>query len=70
MARQILSYTYLLIGVVGLFLPFLPGIPFLVLGIGLLDQDHWLRKRASSLLNRRKTKVDIRLSKENDGATS
>ena len=52
MAKRMLSYACLLTGVIGLLLPFVPGIPFVILGISLLNRDDWLRKRAESLLNR------------------
>jgi len=52
MAKRILSYACLFAGVAGLLLPFLPGIPLVILGISLRERDDWLRKRAASLLNR------------------
>ncbi len=51
MTRQILAYACLFAGVIGLLVPVLPGVPVVILGISLLGQDHWLRKRAASLVN-------------------
>jgi uncharacterized protein YqgC (DUF456 family) len=50
--RQIFSYACLGAGILGLVLPIIPGIPLLILGLGLLDPHHWLRKHVSSLVHR------------------
>jgi uncharacterized membrane protein YbaN (DUF454 family) len=46
MKRLFLAYGCIGLGVAGLALPLLPGIPLLILGFGLLGREHWLRKRA------------------------
>ncbi len=53
LARVIGGIAFLILGVVGLFLPFLQGILFLVIGLTLLSQEseraralsEWLRER-------------------------
>jgi len=49
MTKRILAYSCVAAGVAGLVLPIIPGIPLLILGVGLLGRDHWLRKRAMAL---------------------
>ena len=49
MAKRCLGYGCLAVGVLGIALPVLPGIPFLLIGLRLLGSDHWLAKRAASL---------------------
>jgi uncharacterized protein YqgC (DUF456 family) len=48
MAKRILAYACLSAGVAGLVLPLIPGIPLLIVGVNLLEPEHWLRKRTSS----------------------
>lgn len=48
MAKRILSYACLVAGVVGLILPLVPGIPLLILGYSLLDEDDWMRRRVAA----------------------
>lgn len=43
-AKLIAAYASLIAGVAGLALPFLPGIPLLILGLGLLGPDHPIRR--------------------------
>lgn len=44
-ARIIGGFALLVLGVVGLFLPFLQGIAFIVLGLLLLSREyHWARR--------------------------
>lgn len=39
-ARRLAAYACLAVGVAGLALPILPGIPFLILGLSMLGRDH------------------------------
>lgn len=43
--RHAAAYSCLGIGLAGLLLPVLPGIPFLILAIGLLGPDHAFSKQ-------------------------
>jgi uncharacterized protein YqgC (DUF456 family) len=45
MAKRIVAYVCLIVGVVGLALPLLPGIPLLILGMALLGSDHPIRRK-------------------------
>jgi uncharacterized membrane protein YbaN (DUF454 family) len=49
MAKRCLAYICLIVGVAGVVLPVIPGIPFLIVGVRLLGRDHWLARRAASL---------------------
>ena len=57
MAKRISAYLCLAAGIAGLALPLLPGIPLLIIGLGLLGPDHPLRKTLARLA-RPKTKLD------------
>jgi uncharacterized protein YqgC (DUF456 family) len=48
MPKRILSYACLATGMIGLIVPFLPGIPLLILGFRLLEPDDWIRRALSS----------------------
>jgi uncharacterized membrane protein YbaN (DUF454 family) len=45
MAKRIAAYLCLTLGVAGLALPLLPGIPLLILGMALLGSDHPIRRK-------------------------
>lgn len=51
-ARQVLGWLLIGLGLVGLVLPFLQGILFLVLGIALVGRRNWLIRRAALLIKR------------------
>jgi uncharacterized membrane protein YbaN (DUF454 family) len=61
--KQIAAYVCLLVGVAGLLLPLLPGIPFLLIGMKLLGPDHPITRPIVSLVrrfrDRRKAKSNI-----------
>jgi uncharacterized membrane protein YbaN (DUF454 family) len=58
--RQVTGYACLTIGVMGLLLPILPGIPLLIAGLGLLAVDSaW----AARLRDRLKERVDRQISR-------
>ncbi|HEX5431999.1 MAG TPA: hypothetical protein VFW83_08540 [Bryobacteraceae bacterium] len=50
MLKLISAYACLLLGALGLFLPLLPGIPLLIVGVGLLEPDHPVRRRLARWL--------------------
>lgn len=52
MPKLLLSYLCLLTGVIGLVVPFVPGVLLLIVGVRLLGPDHWLAKRTMSLMTR------------------
>jgi len=58
--RVVAGSALVAVGVVGCLLPILPGIPFLVLGLGLLSVDiavvRRLRERALAYLRERRAK--------------
>lgn len=45
--RQILGWTCIVLGILGLFLPLLQGVLFLVIGIALVGRRNWLLRWAS-----------------------
>ena len=48
--KLFLGWALVLLGVIGWFLPFLPGTPFVFLGVALLSaQSEWVRHRMESL---------------------
>lgn len=53
MVRHIAAYVCLVIGVAGLALPLLPGIPFLILGLSLLRPDHPVRRMLARWIPRK-----------------
>ena len=55
-ARQVAAYASLTLGVAGLALPILPGIPFLILGVSLLGRDHPIAKPIFRLIDRARRK--------------
>jgi uncharacterized protein YqgC (DUF456 family) len=52
MLKRISAYVLLVAGVAGLALPFLPGIPLLLVGLGLLGPEHPIRKTAARWMKR------------------
>jgi uncharacterized membrane protein YbaN (DUF454 family) len=56
MVKRIFAYLCLVLGVVGLFLPLLPGIPLLIIGAALLGPDHPVRRMLSRWLPERRRK--------------
>ncbi|HXE13912.1 MAG TPA: hypothetical protein VN633_17420 [Bryobacteraceae bacterium] len=47
LAKKILAYFCLAVGVAGLALPILPGIPLLIVGLALLGPEHPFRRLAA-----------------------
>lgn len=70
--RKIAGWFCVLIGVAGMLLPLLPGLPFLFLGLFLLapqyrwarDLSRWIKRRFRSNLDRRRKPRPIRNSPE------
>jgi len=52
MFRKILAVLFLFIGVLGIFLPIIPGIVFILLGLSLLGADSRLRIKIKTLLQK------------------
>jgi uncharacterized protein YqgC (DUF456 family) len=50
--RKILAFVFLFIGVLGVFLPVVPGVVFILLGLSLLGSDSRLRIYLKSLLQK------------------
>ena len=46
LGKQIAAYSCIILGVAGLAIPFLPGIPLLLIGLKLLDADHLITRFA------------------------
>jgi uncharacterized membrane protein YbaN (DUF454 family) len=44
MGKRIAAYLCLVLGVIGLALPLLPGIPLLIIGVALLGPEHRFRR--------------------------
>ena len=57
--RKILAVLSLFIGVLGIFLPILPGTVFILLGLSLLGADSRLRLKLKSLLKKFKKARDL-----------
>ena len=61
--RQISGWGLLFLGVIGLFLPFLQGILFIILGLSILSTDYpW----AGNILQKIKAKLKFRSSGNSD----
>ena len=45
--RQMLGWTFIVLGILGLFLPLLQGVLFLVIGIALVGRRNWLLRWSS-----------------------
>ncbi len=50
--RKTLAFFFLVVGVLGIFLPILPGMVFIILGLSLLGADSRLRLKIKSLLQK------------------
>ena len=50
--KRVGAYTCLALGIVGLALPLLPGIPFLLVGLKLLGPDHPVTRPTARLMQR------------------
>jgi hypothetical protein len=50
--RQVLGWIFIILGLLGLVLPVLQGVLFLVIGIALVGQRHWLLRRVRILIKR------------------
>ena len=50
--KHIAAVVCLVVGVIGLAVPVLPGFPSLLLGFKLLGRDHWLTRKATGLWQR------------------
>jgi hypothetical protein len=46
-ARQVLGWFFIFLGIIGLFLPLLQGVLFIVIGIALVGRRNWLLRRSS-----------------------
>ncbi len=51
-ARQVLGWIFILLGLVGLVLPVLQGVLFLVIGVILIGRRNWLIRRARVMTKR------------------
>lgn len=56
MRKRIVGYTFIAIGVAGICLPVLPGIPFLLIGMRLLGPDHWITRPIMGAIHKMKAK--------------
>jgi hypothetical protein len=50
--RQVLGWMFILLGLIGLVLPVLQGVLFLVIGIALVGRRNWLIRRSRLLFKR------------------
>jgi hypothetical protein len=50
--RQVLGWIFILLGLLGLVLPVLQGLLFLVIGLALVGRRNWLIRRARVLIKR------------------
>jgi uncharacterized membrane protein YbaN (DUF454 family) len=55
MLKSFVAYILLAVGVAGICLPVLPGIPFLLVGLRLLGPDHPLTRPLVSYLKKRQS---------------
>lgn len=51
-----MAYAFIAVGVAGVCLPILPGIPFLLVGMRLLGPDHWLTRPIVGIVKRNSAK--------------
>jgi uncharacterized membrane protein YbaN (DUF454 family) len=63
---KILAVFFLMLGVLGLFLPVMPGVVFLVIGLILLGEESWLGQKIILLLPK-KVKEAIKEKHEKKG---
>jgi uncharacterized RDD family membrane protein YckC len=52
MFKRISAYVLLVAGLAGLAVPFLPGIPLLLVGLGLLGPEHPIRQMVTRWMKR------------------
>ena len=50
--KTMLGVVFLLVGVAGILLPFLPGVVFLMLAVHCLGGDNWLKIRLNGMWSR------------------
>jgi hypothetical protein len=50
--RQVLGWIFIVLGLIGLVLPVLQGVLFLVIGIALVGRRNWLIRRSAILIKR------------------
>jgi O-antigen/teichoic acid export membrane protein len=50
--RQVLGWSFILLGLIGLVLPVLQGVLFLVIGIALVGRRNWLIRRSTLVFKR------------------
>jgi hypothetical protein len=50
--RQVLGWFFIFLGLLGLLLPVLQGVLFLVIGVALVGRRNWLIRRAALLIKR------------------
>src|SRR5215212_872337 len=50
--RQILGWSFILLGLLGLVLPVLQGVLFLVIGVALVGRRNWLIRRSTLIFKR------------------
>jgi hypothetical protein len=50
--RQVLGWFFIFLGILGLVLPVLQGVLFLVIGVALVGRRNWLIRRAAVLIKR------------------
>jgi hypothetical protein len=50
--RQVIGWFFIFLGLLGLFLPVLQGVLFLVIGVALVGRRNWLIRRAAMLIKR------------------
>jgi uncharacterized membrane protein YbaN (DUF454 family) len=63
-ARMILAYFLVILGICGIILPILPGWPFLIAGVALLDVNGTIRKRVWSWVPAKAQKMVLRWYKK------
>src|SRR5262245_54934170 len=51
-ARQVLGWLFILLGILGLVLPVLQGVLFLVIGVALVGRRNWLIRRSTVAIKR------------------
>ena len=50
--RQVIGWFFIFLGLLGLILPILQGVVFLVIGVALVGRRNWLLRRAALLIKR------------------
>jgi uncharacterized membrane protein YbaN (DUF454 family) len=59
----VLGYFFLILGVIGLVLPFLQGVPFIVIGLLLLSREAAWARRALDWLKRRHPRLESMITR-------